>query len=50
MPIYTFRMDAHAYIQAPNREAAWEALGTLPDNAWELDYPELVDESCDEDE
>lgn len=47
MPTYTFRMDAFAEVEAPTREEAWELLGTLPDNAWELDFPELINEEDD---
>lgn len=48
MPTYTFRMDAFAEVEAPDKEAAWDALARLPDDAWELDYPELIDEQDDE--
>jgi hypothetical protein len=42
-------MDAFAEVQADSRDEAWEMLATLPDNAWELDFPELIDELEDDD-
>lgn len=50
MPIYTFRMDATTEVHADSLEEAWAELAMVPDNAWDLDFPEHIDTQEDSDE